>query len=63
MTDNGKQEIYYIVEVLEKTPKELMTKVLWSAMHILKVNPNMSIREAMDYAYNDWVKEKEGEEK
>ena len=53
---NGKEEIHYIVEVLQKTPKELMTKVLWSAMHILKVNSDMSIQDAMDYGYNDWVK-------
>jgi len=57
MIENAIEEIRYIVAVLTKTPKEKRNKVLWTAMHILKINPDMSIPEAMDYGYNDWVKD------
>lgn len=57
MQENANEEIKYIVEVLSKSPKEKRNRVLWSAMHILKINPDMSIKEAMDYGYNEWCLE------
>jgi len=54
---NGKEEEQYILKILRDTPKDKMMKVIWSAMHILKINPDMSVQEAMEYGYNDWVKE------
>lgn len=55
MNETAMDEIKYIVDVLTKAPKEKRNRVLWSAMHILKINPDMSIKEAMDYGYKEWV--------
>ena len=56
MTDNANTECQDILKILHKSGQDNMVKVLWSAMHILKVSPDMTIKEAMEYGYNDWIK-------
>jgi hypothetical protein len=36
--------------------EDLCVEILWSAMNALKQNPNLSIQEAIDMGYGEWIK-------
>lgn len=44
---------YCLGEALEYN---LVAEVIWSALRILKEHPEISIMDAIDYGYNDWIK-------
>lgn len=46
-------ELDTIANVLNE---DLCVEILWSAMNALKQNPNLSIQEAIETGYGEWIK-------
>lgn len=36
--------------------EKLCVEIIWSAMNKLKIDPDSSITEAIEYGYNEWIK-------
>jgi hypothetical protein len=55
--NESQKELEAISNTIEYcTPHGLELEVLWSAMHYLKSNPELSIQEALRDGESDWIK-------
>lgn len=53
MKIDNKEELRAISEVLDY---DLVTEIIWSAIHAIKDNPKLSIEEAIQYGKDEWIK-------